>query len=81
MSVTILASLFIIAVLAIAIFGFKAIIRQGKPPADINKERCSICREQFQKSELIERQIGDYRLFFFCSNCINALHRELTSKN
>jgi hypothetical protein len=81
MIVTILASVFILTILVIAVFGFKAIIRQGKPPADINKERCSICREPFLKSELIERQIGDYRLYYFCSSCINALHRELISKN
>jgi len=81
MTVTILASVFIVVVLAIAIFGFKAIIRQGKPVADINMEQCSLCRKQFHKNQLIERQIGDYRLFFFCSSCINELHRELTTKN
>ena len=81
MTVTILAVGFLLLVLAIALFGFKAIVKQGKPPGDINKEHCSICRQSFQKSQLIERQIGDYKLLYFCSNCIAQLHTELISKN
>lgn len=81
MTVTILAVGFLLLVLAIAVFGFKAIVKQGKTPEDINKERCSLCRQSFSKSQLIERQIGDYKLFYFCSNCITQLHTELISKN
>jgi len=81
MIVTVLAVAFLLTLLAIAVFGFKAIIKQGKSPQDLNKERCSICREQFPKVQLIERQIGDYKLLFFCGPCIVKLHTELTSKN
>jgi len=81
MTVTILALVFIIFVLGITIFGFKAVIKQGKAPGDLHKERCSICREQFVKSQLIEREVGDHRVYFFCPSCINKLHGELVSKN
>ena len=81
MSVTILAIGFLLMVLAIAVFGFKAIVKQGKPPEDINKERCSICRQSFFRQQLIERQIGDYKLLYFCSTCITQLHTDLTTKN
>ena len=81
MTVTVLAVLFLSLIVVIALFGFKAVIRQGKAPADIHKERCSLCRELFPKGQLVERQIGDTRLFFFCSSCITKLHSEMISKN
>ena len=81
MTVTVLAIGFILVVLLLALFGFKAVIKQGKAPEDINKERCSLCRQQFTKTQLIERQVGDYRLYFFCASCIDSLHNELVSKN
>ena len=81
MVVTVLAVVFLLLLLVIVGFGFKAIIRQGKTPHDLNRERCSICGEQFVKTQLIERQIGDYKLLFFCGPCILKLHTELTSKN
>lgn len=80
MTVTVLAILFILLVLALALFGFNAIIRQGKAPEEINKERCSLCRRVFDKSQMIERQVGDYKLMFFCASCIQELHGELERK-
>jgi hypothetical protein len=79
--VTVLAIAFLIVLLLVAVLGFKAIIKQGKPPQDLNKERCSICREPFLKTQLVERQIGDYKLLFFCGSCITKLHADLVSKN
>lgn len=81
MIVTILAVVFLIILIFVAIFGFRAIIKQGKSPQDLNRERCCICREQFAKSQLVERQVGDYKLLYFCANCISQLHAELVSKN
>jgi hypothetical protein len=81
MTVTVLALFFILVVLAIAAFGFKAVIKHGKAPEDINKERCSLCKQQFNRSQLIERQVGDYRLYYFCGGCITKMYNEMTSKN
>jgi hypothetical protein len=81
MTVTVLASIFIAVLLFIALVGFKAVIKQGKPPEEINLEKCSICREKFNKSMLVEREIGDYKLLFFCPACISKLHNEMVSKN
>ena len=81
MIVTILAVVFLIILLFVAVLGFKGIIRQGKSPADLTKERCSLCRQQLPKSQLVERQVGDYKLLYFCGPCIASLHTELTSKN
>ncbi|MFN0157028.1 MAG: hypothetical protein ACKVRP_03025 [Bacteroidota bacterium] len=81
MTLTVLAVGFLIVILVVALFGFKAVIRQGKPPDEINMEQCSLCREKYNKSQLIERQIGDYKLYFFCPSCIAKLHTEMVSKN
>jgi hypothetical protein len=81
MAISILALLFLATVLAVSIFGFRAIIRQGKAPEEINKEKCSICQTQYNRSQLIERQVGDYKLLHFCQSCIISLHNEVVSKN
>ncbi len=81
MIVSILALSFIILVAAMAVFGFRFIIKQGRPVDEINKERCSICRTQLHSSQLIERKVGDYRVYYFCPQCIENLHRELVGKN
>ncbi len=81
MAITVLASIFLIAILLIAAFGFKLVIKQGKPPEDLHNEHCSVCREKFNKSMLVERQIGDYKVLYFCPSCITKLHSEMVSKN
>lgn len=81
MTISILAVLFLATILAVSFVGFRFIIRQGKSPEDTNKEKCSICRTQYNRSQLIERQVGDYRLLHFCQSCIISLHNEVVSKN
>ena len=81
MTITVLASLFILVMLLVAVMGFKAVIRQGKSPQEMNLEKCSVCGQKMNKASLLERQVGDYRLLFFCASCINKLHNELISKN
>ncbi len=81
MAITVLASIFIVVILLIAAFGFRLVIKQGKPPEDLHSEQCSICREKFNKSLLVERQIGDYKVLYFCPSCITKLHSEMVSKN
>jgi len=81
MTLSILAILFLAVILAVAVAGFRAVIRQGKVPEDINREKCSICRTPLNRSQLIERQVGDYKLLYFCQSCIMSLHNEMLSKN
>jgi hypothetical protein len=81
MTFSILAILFLATILAVSFVGFRAIIRQGKAPEDVNKEKCSICRTQYNKSQLLEREVGDYRVLHFCQSCIISLHNEIISKN
>lgn len=81
MTITILAVTFLLITLAVAFIGFRGVIMQGKAPEEINTEKCSLCRGKFHKTQLVERQVGDTRMFYFCAPCIASLHNELVSKN
>ena len=82
MTITILALAFLILIGFIAYIGYKTVIKQGpKIPEELSTEKCSICRDRFAKELLVERQIGDYRLLYFCRNCIMGLYADLGMKN
>ena len=80
MIVTVLAICFLIFMGVVVYFGYRMVISRGTSPEEINMEKCSICREKFHKSELILRQIGDYKLLFFCSKCVEGLYNDARSK-
>lgn len=81
MTITILATVFLLGIIAVAIIGFRAVITQGRSPEDLQKEKCAICRIGYHRSQMVERQIGDHRLLYFCHACITSLHTEMTTKN
>ena len=81
MVISVLAVAFLILVGFIAIVGYKMVVRKGLSPEDIDMEKCSICREKFKKEALLLRQIGDYKLLYFCRNCVVKLYTDLGLKN
>ena len=81
MIVTILAVAFLIIVGFAALLGYKMVISGGPDSSEQQMERCAICRERVEKSELILRQIGDHKLLFFCRKCITTLYADLGLKN
>jgi hypothetical protein len=81
MTITVLASLFITLVLLLALFGIRSALKRQPSQADLNIEKCSVCRQKVNKAILIERQIGDYKLLYFCPSCIAELHNEMVRKN
>ena len=81
MIVTVLAVVFLIVLSVVAYFGYKILGERPGAPGDINEEKCSVCRKQYHKEELVLRQIGDYKLMYFCKNCILGLYTDLGLKN
>ncbi len=74
MVVTILAILCFIVLGFITVAGYRAIIRgSGGEQAPQDPEKCAVCRQPYPKTEMIERQIGDYKLLYFCRDCIGTL--------
>ena len=81
MSVTILAIAFLVIIGFIAYFGFKACIQSAPSAEDQNFEKCTVCRRRFGRDEMILRQIGDYKLLYFCRDCVLKLYADLGLKN
>jgi predicted SprT family Zn-dependent metalloprotease len=78
MIITALAVAFLILLVFAAYFGRMALLQKPANPDDVFSEKCSICREKFHKSKLIERQIGDYKMLYFCKPCIEKLNSDST---
>lgn len=74
---TALAVLFLLIIVLIAVAGYSFVIRRDVGATQAEGERCAICRGRFDKAELILRQIGDYKLLYFCRNCVRGLYEEV----
>lgn len=79
MVVSVLAGVFLLGIALIAWFGMRLLGRSGGGPAAAAGERCSLCGKTFPRGELVERQIGDYRILRFCRDCIAALASDATT--
>jgi predicted SprT family Zn-dependent metalloprotease len=81
MVITILAIAFLALIVFAAVFGYNSITRKVKDLGQTNTEKCSICRKVFDKDKLIERQVGDYKLMYFCRECILNLVADAGTKD
>lgn len=79
--VTALAILFVLLLIGTIFYGFGIMMRRPPTEEELKTEKCSLCGQRFPKEELIERQVGDYRLLYFCAQCIAGLHQELHDKD
>jgi hypothetical protein len=81
MIVTALAILFLVLLTLAAYGGYRVLGRATRAPGEAATEKCSVCRERFPVSELVVRQIGDYKLMHFCKKCILSLYQDLGLRN
>ena len=81
MAVTILAVGFLLLVIAIALAGFKMFGQGGVQSTGRDTQKCSLCLRTLDKSSLIERQVGDYRMLHICRDCVLSLYSDLGLKN
>jgi len=81
MVVTILAIAFLVIIGFAAYFGFRACIQSAPNAEEQLSEKCTICRRKFERTEMILRQIGDYKLLYFCRECVLNLYADLGLKN
>jgi hypothetical protein len=78
MVVTILAILCLVLLGLITAGGYRAVIRgTGGGAAAGENETCAVCRGSFPKKEMVERQIGDHRILYFCRECIVRLASDI----
>lgn len=81
MALTIGAILLIVGLIFLLYYGYSVGIRRSATPGDKNLLKCSLCLKKFDRSHLVERQVGDSKLFYFCETCIRSLHKELDAPN
>ena len=79
MTVTVLAVLFLLIILAITVIGYKTIATRVTSLKQETKETCSLCKKKFEKDQLIERQVGDYKILRFCRSCVESLLSQFTT--
>jgi len=81
MVITLLAILFLAVIAFIAVAGYRFVIRASSPHQSVETEKCAVCRKDVDKHHLIMRQVGDYKVLYFCRDCILKLYTDLGIKN
>lgn len=79
--VTILAVMFLALTVVLAVAGYRVLGKRTESPGTERTERCALCRNRFSRELLVERQIGDYKLMYFCRQCVLGLYSDLGLKN
>ncbi|MEP0822083.1 MAG: hypothetical protein HRF44_04480 [Ignavibacterium sp.] len=77
---TTLAIVFVILLLGSILYGFGIIMRRPPTSNELHTERCSLCKQRFDKKALVERESGDTRVFYFCHDCINRLSADSSAQ-
>ena len=78
MVITILAVLCFVLLGIVTVAGYRAVIRgTGGPPVAVETEQCTLCRRRLPKAGLVERQVGDYKIHWFCRECITRLASDI----
>ena len=72
---------FVVLLLGAALYGFGIVMRRPPTQEELETERCTLCGKGLKKENLVERQIGDYKLLFFCRECIEKLAAESLKHN
>ncbi len=73
---TFLAVTFVVLLVGAVFYGFSIVVRKPPTNEELASETCTLCRQKFNKDDLVERQVGDTRLYYFCHDCIEKLYRE-----
>ncbi|OGU28715.1 MAG: hypothetical protein A2X67_09240 [Ignavibacteria bacterium GWA2_55_11] len=73
---TYLAIVFVLILIAAIFYGFGIIMRRAPSQSELNSETCSLCRKKYSRSSLVERVVGDSRVFYFCPSCIKGLQND-----
>jgi hypothetical protein len=81
MAVTISAIVFLVGILALTAIGIRLLQKKSKEATLEHRDKCTLCRNVFDKEELVLREVGDYKLLYFCRSCILKLYSDIGLKN
>lgn len=80
MTITALAVVFLLLLLLAAVFGYRVLSKKAASLSGNADEQCSICRNRFAREDMLERQIGDFAVRYFCEECIGKLYAEMSTR-
>lgn len=72
---------FVLFLIATIFYGFSIVMRRPPTSEELENETCSLCRNRFKRSELVERAVGDSKLLFFCGSCIRKLQADFSERS
>ena len=72
---------FVVLLLGAVLYGFGIVMRRPPTQEELETESCTLCGQRLKKENLVERQIGDYKVLFFCKECIEKLSFESSKRN
>lgn len=78
---TFLAIGFVVLLIGSILYGFGIVMRRPPFQDELETEICMICRKRLRKKDLVEREVGDYKLMYFCGECIENLHADAMRRN
>ncbi|MCI0708368.1 MAG: hypothetical protein L0Y80_12890 [Ignavibacteriae bacterium] len=78
---TALAILFVLLLVGSIFYGFSIVMRKPPTEEELRTEKCSLCGNRFPKEELVERPVGDYKVYYFCQQCVGGLYRDMQEKD
>jgi len=78
---TAIAITFVIVLVGLIFYGYGIVMKRSPTEEELKTEKCSICRRRFPLAELVEREVGDYKLLYFCGECIASLVDEAKKRH
>ncbi len=81
MAVTISAIIFLVGILSLTLIGIRILRKKSETVSSDHREKCMLCRNAFDQHDLVLREVGDYKLLYFCRSCILKLYADLGLKN
>lgn len=81
MALTIGAIILLIGLVFLVYYGYSVGVKKSVRPGEENLRRCSLCLRKFNRSELVERLVGDNKVFYFCQSCVESLSAEVKRRD
>ena len=77
---TILGGLFLLGLVLWILYGYGFVVKSAVPKNENQVEKCELCQKKLSRSEMVERQVGDSKLLYFCEACVEDLSKDLALK-
>jgi hypothetical protein len=76
-----LTILFLLFILISVFYGWGIVMRRTSRSGGEETGTCSVCRKKIPLEKLLSREVGDYKILYFCGDCVRGLWRELEPEN